>query len=143
MNYQELATTLNRPLSTVRKWRADIAKIRGYDFEQMKVWTGRGRKCRIAYYFSLEQVEKFKELNKLLQSGEGKEQAITQVFGSKEQEEKTLEEKMSTLAKVLQSQLKKNEEMEKQLIALTRKNNDLTDRVEALENKGLKSIFKK
>ncbi|MTD40383.1 hypothetical protein GIX45_17510 [Erwinia sp. CPCC 100877] len=144
MNYQELAKELKRPLSTVRKWRADITRVSGVDFAYIKVKNGQGRRNRTTYDFSREDVEKFKQFMDVLEEGRNKEQAITQVFGSEtSRKKKSDEEKIVLLTKVLKIQsttideLKQNQkEMQRQLTALT-------NRLEGLENKGIKNIFKK
>ena len=86
MNYHELAETLHRPYNTVRKWRGEIAAISGIDFERIKVRNGRGRKNRTTYDFSSHDLENFKKLNALLQSGTSKIEAITQIFGNEKRE---------------------------------------------------------
>lgn len=148
MNYQELAKELNRPVSTVRKWRADITRISGVTFNYIKVRNGRGRKNRTTYNFSNEDVEKFKLFMNRLKEEKSKEQAIIQVFGSETLEKKKNDEKqIALLLKALKIQnstideLKKNQkEIQRQLTVST---NELNNRVEKLENKGIKNIFKK
>lgn len=151
MNYHELADALHRPYNTVRKWRGEIAAISGIDFERIKVRNGRGRKNRTTYDFSSHDLENFKKLNILLQSGTSKIEAITQIFGNKKREaeiakaDELLKVKVNinlTIRKIKHLE-EENKELKSELSTLHRTLNALTDRVQALENKSLKNIFKK
>lgn len=151
MNYHELAEALHRPYNTVRKWRGEIAAISGIDFERVKVRNGRGRKNRTTYDFSSHDLENFKKLNVLLQSGTSKIEAITQIFGNEKREAENA--KANELLKVkvninltirkIKHLEEENKELKSELSTLHRTLNALTDRVQALENKSLKNIFKK
>lgn len=151
MNYHELADTLHRPYNTVRKWRGEIAAISGIDFERVKVRNGRGRKNRTTYDFSSHDLENFKKLNVLLQSGTSKIEAITQIFGNEKREaelakaDELLKVKVNinlTIGKIKHLE-EENKELKSELSTLNRTLNALTNRVQALENKSLKNIFKK
>ena len=151
MNYHELAEALHRPYNTVRKWRGEIAAISGIDFERVKVRNGRGRKNRTTYDFSSHDLENFKKLNILLQSGTSKIEAITQIFGNEKREaenakaDELLKVKVNinlTIRKIKHLE-EENKELKSELSTLHRTLNALTDRVQALENKSLKNIFKK
>lgn len=151
MNYHELADALHRPYNTVRKWRGEIAAISGIDFERVKVRNGRGRKNRTTYVFSSHDLENFKKLNALLQSGTSKIEAITQIFGNEKREaenakaDELLKVKVNinlTIRKIKHLE-EENKELKSELSTLHRTLNALTDRVQALENKSLKNIFKK
>lgn len=151
MNYHELAEALHRPYNTVRKWRGEIAAISGIDFERVKVRNGRGRKNRTTYDFSSHDLENFKKLNVLLQSGTSKIEAITQIFGNEKREaenakaDELLKVKVNinlTIRKIKHLE-EENKELKSELSTLHRTLNALTDRVQALENKSLKNIFKK
>lgn len=151
MNYHELADALHRPYNTVRKWRGEIAAISGIDFERIKVRNGRGRKNRTTYDFSSHDLDNFKKLNVLLQSGTSKIEAITQIFGNEKREaeiakaDELLKVKVNinlTIRKIKHLE-EENKELKSELSTLHRTLNALTDRVQALENKSLKNIFKK
>lgn len=151
MNYHELADALHRPYNTVRKWRGEIAAISGIDFERVKVRNGRGRKNRTTYDFSSHNLENFKKLNVLLQSGTSKIEAITQIFGNEKREaekakaDELLKVKVNinlTIRKIKHLE-EENKELKSELSTLHRTLNALTNRVQALENKSLKNIFKK
>lgn len=151
MNYYELADALHRPYNTVRKWRGEIAAISGIDFERVKVRNGRGRKNRITYDFSSHDLENFKKLNALSQSGTSKIEAITQIFGNEKREaenakaDELLKVKVNinlTIRKIKHLE-EENKELKSELSTLHRTLNALTNRVQALENKSLKNIFKK
>ena len=151
MNYHELAEALHRPYNTVRKWRGEIAAISGIDFERIKVRNGRGRKNRTTYDFSSHDLENFKKLNALLQSGTSKIEAITQIFGNEKREvenakaDELLKVKVNinlTIRKIKHLE-EENKELKSELSTLHRTLNALTNRVQALENKSLKNIFKK
>lgn len=151
MNYHELADALHRPYNTVRKWRGEIATISGIDFERVKVRNGRGRKSRTTYDFSSHDLENFKKLNALLQSGTSKIEAITQIFGNEKREaenakaDELLKVKVNinlTIGKIKHLE-EENKELKSELSTLNRTLNALTNRVQALENKSLKNIFKK
>ncbi|MFK4895314.1 hypothetical protein ACI1TH_00175 [Lactococcus petauri] len=151
MNYHELADALHRPYNTVRKWRGEIAAISGIDFERIKVRNGRGRKNRTTYDFSSHDLENFKKLNVLLQSGTSKIEAITQIFGNEKREaenakaDELLKVKLNinlTIRKIKHLE-EENKELKSELSTLHRTLNALTNRVQALENKSLKNIFKK
>lgn len=151
MNYHELADALHRPYNTVRKWRGEIAAISGIDFERIKVRNGRGRKNRTTYDFSSHDLDNFKKLNVLLQSGTSKIEAITQIFGNEKREaenakaDELLKVKLNinlTIRKIKHLE-EENKELKSELSTLHRTLNALTDRVQALENKSLKNIFKK
>ncbi|WP_339014128.1 hypothetical protein VNN36_03845 [Lactococcus garvieae] len=151
MNYHELANAINRPYNTVRKWRGEIAAISGIDFEIVKVRNGRGRKNRTTYDFSSHDLENFKKLNALLQSGTSKIEAITQIFGNEKREaenakaDELLKVKVNinlTIRKIKHLE-EENKELKSELSTLHRTLNALTNRVQALENKSLKNIFKK
>ncbi len=151
MNYHELADAINRPYNTVRKWRGEIAAISGIDFERVKVRNGRGRKNRTTYDFSSHDLENFKKLNALLQSGTSKIEAITQIFGNEKREaenakaDELLKVKVNinlTIRKIKHLE-EENKELKSELSTLHRTLNALTNRVQALENKSFKNIFKK
>ncbi|WP_285119525.1 hypothetical protein [Lactococcus petauri] len=151
MNYHELANAINRPYNTVRKWRGEIAAISGIDFERVKMRNGRGRKNRTTYDFSSHDLENFKKLNALLQSGTSKIEAITQIFGNEKREaenakaDELLKVKVNinlTIRKIKHLE-EENKELKSELSTLHRTLNALTNRVQALENKSLKNIFKK
>lgn len=151
MNYHELADALHRPYNTVRKWRGEIAAISGIDFERVKVRNGRRRKNRTTYDFSSHDLENFKKLNVLLQSGTSKIEAITQIFGNEKREaekakaDELLKVKVNinlTIRKIKHLE-EENKELKSELSTLNRTLNALTNRVQALENKSLKNIFKK
>ncbi|WP_285122760.1 hypothetical protein [Lactococcus petauri] len=151
MNYHELAGALHRPYNTVRKWRGEIAAISGIDFERIKVRNGRGRKNRTTYDFSSHDLENFKKLNILLQSGTSKIEAITQIFGNEKREaekakaDELLKVKVNinlTIRKIKHLE-EENKELKSELSTLNKTLNALTNRVQALENKSFKNIFKK
>ncbi len=151
MNYHELADAINRPYNTVRKWRGEIAAISGIDFERIKVRNGRGRKNRPTYDFSSHDLENFKKLNILLQSGTSKIEAITQIFGNENREaekakaDELLKVKVNinlTIRKIKHLE-EENKELKSELSTLNKTLNALTNRVQALENKSFKNIFKK
>lgn len=151
MNYHELADALHRPYNTVRKWRGEIAAISGIDFERIKVRNGRGRKNRTTYDFSSHDLENFKKLNILLQSGTSKIEAITQIFGNEKREaekakaDELLKVKVNinlTIRKIKHLE-EENKELKSELSTLNKTLKALTNRVQALENKSFKNIFKK
>ena len=151
MNYHELADALHRPYNTVRKWRGEIAAISGIDFERIKVRNGRGRKNRTTDDFSSHDLENFKKLNILLQSGTSKIEAITQIFGNEKREaekakaDELLKVKVNinlTIRKIKHLE-EENKELKSELSTLNKTLNALTNRVQALENKSFKNIFKK
>ncbi|WP_251712933.1 hypothetical protein [Lactococcus ileimucosae] len=151
MNYYELAEALQRPYNTVRKWRGEIALISGVDFQRIKIRNGRGRKNRTIYDFTSRDLENFQKFNALLKSGVSKNEAISQVFGNKKQEDE--KEKANEFLKVKENVIlairkikhleEENKELKSELSTLYQELNALTNRVQALENKGLKNIFKK
>ncbi|WP_346350150.1 hypothetical protein [Lactococcus petauri] len=149
MNYHELAEALHRPYNTVRKWRGEIAAISGIDFERVKVRNGRGRKNRTTYDFSSHDLENFKKLNVLLQSGTSKIEAITQIFGNEKREaenakaDELLKVNINLTIRKIKHLEEENKELKSELSTLNRTLNALTNRVQALENKSLKNIFKK
>ena len=151
MNYHELADALHRPYNTVRKWRGEIAAISGIDFERIKVRNGRGRKNRTTYDFSSHDLENFKKLNILLQSGTSKIEAITQIFGNEKREaekakaDELLKVKVNinlTIRKIKHLE-EENKELKSELSTLNKTLKALTNRVQALEKKSFKNIFKK
>jgi predicted RNase H-like nuclease (RuvC/YqgF family) len=151
MNYRTLAERIHRPYNTVRKWRGEIAKISGRDFKRIKVRNGRGRKNRTTYDFTETDVENFKKLDTLLQSGSSMQNAITQIFGNaKHEAEQEKEDKLQRMQRLLQfctqnieTLESKNKNLEGKVSTLQRECSTLTQRIEALENKGFKNIFKK
>lgn len=151
MNYQNLADKLNRPYNTIRKWRGEIEKISGHQFKRIKVKNGKGRKNRTTYDFSEDDLENFLEFEKLLSEGKRKEDAISEIWGNLvEEKQSEQDERISRLirnfniAKLkIETLEKKNEVSERELATLHNEVMALTNRVEALENKGFKNIFKK
>ncbi|MFA9336770.1 hypothetical protein [Lactococcus sp. SK2-659] len=123
MNYRELAEAIDRPYNTIRKWRGEITKISGNEFNRIKVRNGRGRKNRTAYDFDDLDVKCFKEFDRLLKTGKNKVEAIREVFGNKEVEE--LQKEQS------------------ELDTLRTNTSDLTERIKNLENRGLMNKLKK
>lgn len=144
MNYQELSAELNRPLSTIRKWRAEIERISGINFERIKVSNGKRRKNRTTYDFTQQDVENFKDFIKLLKEGKSKEQAIILTFGSVElRKKKNEEEKTALLNKRLLKLENDQYDIQRQITFLLKEVRTISSRVESLENKGFKNIFRK
>lgn len=151
MNYQDLAKALNRPYNTVRKWRGEIEKISGHQFNRIKVRNGKGRKNRTTYNFSKDDLDDFIEFEKLLSEGKSKVAAISEIWGNLvEEEQSKQDERISRLIRnfnIAKSKIdtleKKNEVLERELTTLYNRITALTNRVEALENKGFKNIFRK
>ncbi len=151
MNYQDLAQALNRPYNTVRKWRGEIEKISGHSFTRIKVRNGRGRKNRTAYDFSKEDVQGFLDFEKLLRDGKNKEQAISEIWGNlAEESQEEQENRLSRLTKnfniakgKIRALEEKNQTLRSEVNTLNNQLIALSQRVEALENKGFKNIFKK
>ena len=151
MNYQKLADNLNRPYNTIRKWRGEIEKISGHHFKRIKVRNGKGRKNRTTYDFSEDDLEDFLEFEKLLSEGKRKEAAISEIWGNLvEEKQSEQDERLSRLIRnfnIAKSKIetleKKNKVSERELATLHNEVVALTNRVEALENKGFKNIFKK
>ena len=151
MNYQNLADKLNRPYNTIRKWRGEIEKISGHQFKRIKVRNGKGRKNRTTYDFSEDDLEDFLEFEKLLSEGKRKEEAISEIWGNLvEEKQSEQDERLSRLIRnfnIAKSKIetleKKNKVSERELATLHNEVVALTNRVEALENKGFKNIFKK
>lgn len=147
MNYRELAARINRPYNTVRKWRGEITKISGCDFNRIKVRNGRGRKNRTTYDFTEIDVENFKKLDALLKSGASMQKAITQIFSNPkrevEQEKADRFHRMQVNLNVCKRKIEKlesrNDNLESEMSTLQNKLNVL----EAQENRGFKNIFKK
>ncbi|QDK70166.1 hypothetical protein [Lactococcus protaetiae] len=151
MNYRELAEAIDRPYNTVRKWRGEIARISGNDFQRVRVRNGRGRKNRTTYNFTDLDVKCFKELDRLLKTGKNKVEAIHEVFGNKEveelQKEKSDFDRLDRKDMALRAQIvalsKRIQSQESELDTLKEKISDLTKRLEPLENKGIINKFKK
>ncbi|MCT0055773.1 hypothetical protein EFK39_04855 [Lactococcus lactis subsp. lactis] len=151
MNYRELAEAIDRPYNTVRKWRGEITKISGNEFNRIKVRNGRGRKNRTTYDFDELDVKCFKELDRLLKTGKNKVEAIYEVFGNKEVEELKKEQSDFDLLKrqdkALRGQIvalsKRVQSQQSELETLRTNTSDLTKRIEKLENRGLKNMLKK
>lgn len=151
MNYRELAEAIDRPYNTVRKWRGEITKISGNEFNRIKVRNGLGRKNRTTYDFDELDVECFKELDRLLKTGKNKVEAIYEVFGNKAVEElqkqnndfDNLERKSQALRGQIKALSKRIQDQKSELDTLKTKTSDLTERIEALEKRGLKNIFNK
>ncbi|WP_213495627.1 hypothetical protein [Lactococcus formosensis] len=151
MNYQELADRLNRPYNTIRKWRGEIEKISGYHFNRIKVRNGRGRKNRTTYDFSKDDLQDFLALEKLLLDGKSKEYAISEIWGNLAEEERSKQDdRLSRLTRnfnIAKGKIKtledRNQVLQSDVATLHNQVMALTKRVEALENKGLKNIFKK
>lgn len=151
MNYRELAEAIDRPYNTVRKWRGEITKISGNEFKRIKVRNGRGHKNRTTYDFDDLDMKCFKELDRLLKTGMNKVEAIRRVFGNKEVEElqkeqsdfEILERKCQALRGQIKALSKRIQDQKSELDTLKIKTSDLTERIEALENRGLKNIFNK
>lgn len=144
MNYQELSAELNRPLSTIRKWRAEIERISGIDFERIKIRNGKRRKNRTTYDFTQKDVENFKDFIKLLKEGKSKEQAIILTFGSVElRKKKSEEEKIALLNNRLLKLENDQHDIQRQITLLLNEVRSISSQVESLENKGFKNIFRK
>lgn len=151
MNYQDLAKALNRPYNTVRKWRGEIEKISGHQFNRIKVRNGKGRKNRTTYNFSKDDLNDFIEFEKLLSEGKSKVAAISEIWGNLvEEEQSKQDERISRLIRnfnIAKSKIetleRKNEVLERELTTLYNRITALTNRVEALEDKGFKNIFRK
>lgn len=151
MNYKELAVKLNRPYNTIRKWRGEIEKLSGHHFKRIKVKNGRGRKNRTTYDFSKDDLQDFLELEKLLLGGKSKEYAISEIWGNLAEEKRSeQDDRLSKLTRnfnIAKGKIKtledKNQVLQRNITTLHNQVMVLTERVEALENKGLKNIFKK
>lgn len=151
MNYKELAVQLNRPYNTIRKWRGEIEKLSGHHFKRIKVKNGKGRKNRTTYDFSKDDLQDFLELEKLLSDGKSKEYAISEIWGNLAEEKRSEQDnRLSGLTRnfnIAKGKIKtledKNQVLQRNITTLQNQVMALTKRVEALENKGLKNIFKK
>lgn len=151
MNYRELAEAIDRPYNTIRKWRGEITKISGNEFNRIKVRNGRGRKNRTAYDFDDLDVKCFKEFDRLLKTGKNKVEAIREVFGNKEVEELQKEqsdfELLKRQDKALRGQIvalsKRIQSQQSELDTLRTNTSDLTERIKNLENRGLMNKLKK
>ncbi|MFK4881592.1 hypothetical protein ACI1TC_10350 [Lactococcus petauri] len=151
MNYKELAVQLNRPYNTIRKWRGEIEKLSGHHFKRIKVKNGKGRKNRTTYDFSKDDLQDFLELEKLLSDGKSKEYAISEIWGNLAEEKRSEQDnRLSRLTRnfnIAKGKIKtledKNQVLQRNITTLQNQVMALTKRVEALENKGLKNIFKK
>lgn len=151
MNYKELAVKLNRPYNTIRKWRGEIEKLSGHHFKRIKVKNGKGRKNRTTYDFSKDDLQDFLELEKLLSDGQSKEYAISEIWGNLAEEKRSeQDDRLSRLTRnfnIAKGKIKtledKNQVLQRNITTLQNQVIALTKRVEVLENKGLKNIFKK
>lgn len=151
MNYKELAVQLNRPYNTIRKWRGEIEKLSGHHFKRIKVKNGKRRKNRTTYDFSKDDLQDFLELEKLLSDGKSKECAISEIWGNLAEEKCSEQDnRLSRLTRnfnIAKGKIKtledKNKVLQRNITTLQNQVMALTKRVEALENKGLKNIFKK
>ena len=151
MNYKELAVQLNRPYNTIRKWRGEIEKLSGHHFKRIKVKNGKRRKNRTTYDFSKDDLQDFLELEKLLSDGKSKEYAISEIWGNLAEEKCSEQDnRLSRLTRnfnIAKGKIKtledKNKVLQRNITTLQNQVMALTKRVEALENKGLKNIFKK
>lgn len=151
MNYKELAVKINRPYNTIRKWRGEIEKFSGHHFKRIKVKNGKGRKNRTTYDFSKDDLQDFLELEKLLSDGKSKEYAISKIWGNLAKEKHSeRDDRLSRLTRnfnIAKGKIKtledKNQVLQRNNTTLHNQVMALTKRVEALENKGLKNIFKK
>lgn len=151
MNYQDLAKVLNRPYNTIRKWRGEIEKISGHHFKRIKVRNGKGRKNRTTYDFSEDDLKDFIEFEKLLSEGKNKEAAISEIWGNLvEEKQSEQDERISRLIRdfnIAKSKIetleKKNKISERELATLHNRVMALTNRVEALENKGFMNKLKR
>lgn len=151
MNYRELAVKLNRPYNTIRKWRGEIEKLSGHNFKRIKIKHGRARKNRTTYDFSKDDLQDFLELEKLLSDGKSKEYAISEIWGNLAEEKRAeQDDRLSRLTRnfnIAKGKIKnledKNQILQRNITTLHNQVMALTERVEALENKGLKNIFKK
>lgn len=151
MNYQELSKTLNRPYNTVRKWRGEIEKISGHQFNRIKVRNGRGRKNRVAYDFSMEDMQDFLEFKKLLLSGKSKEKAIAEIWGNSDEEKRAEQEdrlfRLTRNFNIAKGKIKaledKKQALQNEIYTLNNQMTALSSRVEALENKGFINKLKK
>lgn len=150
MNYRELAERIHRPYNTVRKWRGEIAKISGCDFNRIKVRNGRGRKNRTTYAFTETDAENFKKLDTLLKSGSSMQKAVTQIFGHAKREaeqEKTdqfqrIQKQLNICIRKIETLEAEKEDLKSKLSPLQSELNALTHRVKVLENKSFKNFFK-
>ncbi|WEV61287.1 hypothetical protein OZX68_03400 [Streptococcaceae bacterium ESL0729] len=147
-NYAALSKELGRSYDTIRKWRSDITRISGYEFKRTKVINGRGRKNRTIYYFTEDDLDCFKDMAEMIDSGKTKEQAISEIFGNIEESKKAKSErflddslrKLFHNGKNLQTELAS---LTKQVSVQSKKINELQNRLEVLENKkGFSRIFK-
>lgn len=151
MNYKELAVKLNRPYNTIRKWRGEIEKLSGHHFKRIKVKNGKGRKNRTTYDFSEDDLQDLLALEKLLSDGKSKEYAISEIWGNLAEEKRSeQDDRLSRLTRnfnISKGKIKtledKNQVLQRNITTLQNQVIALTKRVEALENKGLKNIFKK
>lgn len=151
MNYKELAVKLNRPYNTIRKWRGEIEKLSGHHFKRIKVKNAKGRKNRTTYDFSEDDLQDFLVLEKLLSDGKSKEYAISEIWGNLAEEKRSeQDDRLSRLTRnfnISKGKIKtledKNQILQRNITTLQNQVIALTKRVEALENKGLKNIFKK
>lgn len=151
MNYKELAVKLNRPYNTIRKWRGEIEKLSGHHFKRIKVKNGRGRKNRTTYDFSKDDLQDFLELEKLLSGGKSKEYAISEIWGNLAEEKRSEQDdrllRLTRNFNIAKGKIKtledKNQVLQRNITTLQNQVMALTKRVEALENKSLKNIFKK
>lgn len=151
MNYQELASKLNRPYNTVRKWRGEITKISGYEFKRIKTRNRRGIKNKLVYDFDNDELDCFIEISESLNSGKTLKQAITEIFGNLEDTErknkldrdKVQDRKIIVLNKkinVLQTEL---DSLSKTSSAQAIIIKEYENRLQALEQpKGMKKLFK-
>lgn len=151
MNYQELGNALNRPYNTVRKWRGEIEKVSGHQFNRIRVRNGRGRKHRVTYDFSKEDVQDFLTFKKLLLEGLSKEKAISEIWGNlAEKIQDKQEDRLTRLTRyfnIAKSKIRvledKNQTLQSEVHTLNNQMTALSKRVESLENKGFMNKLKK
>lgn len=151
MNYQDLAQAINRPYNTVRKWRGEIEKVSGHQFNRIRVRNGLGRKHRVAYDFSNEDAQDFLTFKKLLLEGLSKEKAISEIWGNlAEKIQDKQEDRLTRLTRnfnIAKSKIRvlddKNQTLQSEVHTLNNQMTALSKRVESLENKGFMNKLKK
>lgn len=131
INYTQMAQTVHRSRSTVRKWRAKIEELSGHSFTRVRI-----SRSLYDFDFNEKEVTQFIQLAQYLDNGDSLQTAITRSFGNQKME--AIKQRSNHIIK-LESEVKNLKENQ---TLLRSQIHQLSQEIEQLNTKNRKKVNK-
>lgn len=141
--YDDIMIATGKSYSAIKKWRLEIERLSGYEFEIVRERVSRKR-VKDVYHFTQEEFDKFIALSLRIDETKNLKQSVIEIWGDlKAREERQLKQDVVKLKRNQNGMIKAFEARDFTIKALESRLKQVEERLESLEDNHNQGFFSK